>query len=254
MIQNNLEKGFRYSIRKRSIGVCGVVIATFLLSTASIIQNNTVKATEPPISSSSNPKTEPTVNEQENTPNLNSKPEEKDATTVTEAPKADVMENLMRSTNQADKDLNKYLFGLNYNKIDILTRRGEAIENYSNTSSKQQGNEFVVIEKVKKSISNNSADVSINGNSDIFLGALFRADQGLFSVDLPGMAGADSYTDANTTVSGMQEGINTLVNRWNANYASSNPAPARMQYDSTSAYSMNQLKAKFGSNFEKNWG
>jgi len=38
MIQNNLEKGFRYSIRKRSIGVCGVVIATFLLSTASIIQ------------------------------------------------------------------------------------------------------------------------------------------------------------------------------------------------------------------------
>ena len=236
MIQNNLEKGFRYSIRKRSIGVCGVVIATFLLSTASIIQNNTVKATEPPISSSSNPKTEPTVNEQESTPNLNSKTEEKDATTVTEAPKADVMENLMRSTNQADKDLNKYLFGLNYNKIDILTRRGEAIENYSNTSSKQQGNEFVVIEKVKKSISNNSADVSINGNSDIFLGALFRADQGLLenkpqlvsidrkqgriSVDLPGMAGSDSYTDANTTVSGMQEGINTLVNRWNANYAS----------------------------------
>ena len=85
----------------------------------------------------------------------------------------------MRSTNQADKDLNKYLFGLNYNKIDILTRRGEAIENYSNTSSKQQGNEFVVIEKVKKSISNNSADVSINCNSDIFLGALFREDQGL---------------------------------------------------------------------------
>ena len=42
MIQNNLDKGFRYSIRKRSIGVCGVVIATFLLSTASIIQNNTV--------------------------------------------------------------------------------------------------------------------------------------------------------------------------------------------------------------------
>ncbi|MFS9141980.1 thiol-activated cytolysin family protein [Streptococcus infantis] len=267
MIQNNLDKGFRYSIRKRSIGVCGVVIATFLLSTASIIQNNTVKATETPISSSSNPKTEPTVNEQENTPNLNSKPEEKDATTVTEAPKADVMGNLMKSTNQADKDLNKYLFGLNYNKIDILTRRGEAIENYSNTSSKQQGNEFVVIEKVKKSISNNSADVSINGNSDIFLGALFRADQGLLenkpqlvsidrkqgriSVDLPGMAGSDSYTDANTTVSGMQEGINTLVNRWNANYASSNPAPARMQYDSTSAYSMNQLKAKFGSNFEK---
>ena len=164
-------------------------------------------------------------------------------------------------------ELNKYLFGLNYDKTDILTRRGEAIENYTNTSTKQQGNEFVVVEKVKKNLSNGSADVAINGNGDIFLGALFKANQdllenkpqqisldrskGRISVDLPGMVGGDSYVDANPTVSGMQEGVNTLLNRWHEKYAGKNPAPARMQYESTSAYSMNQLKAKFGSDFEK---
>ena len=164
-------------------------------------------------------------------------------------------------------ELNHYLFDLNYDKTDILTRRGEAIENYTNTSTKQQGNEFVVVEKVKKSLSNGSSDVAINSNGDIYLGALFKANQdllenkpqqisldrskGRISVDLPGMVGGDSYVDANPTVSGMQEGVNTLLNRWHEKYAAKNATPARMQYESTSAYSMNQLKAKFGSDFEK---
>ena len=176
-----------------------------------------------------------------------------------------------KSENKAKTDftaeLNNYLFGLNYDKTDILTRRGEAIENYTNTSTKQQGNEFVVVEKVKKSLSNGSSDVAINSNGDIYLGALFKANQdllenkpqqislerskGRISVDLPGMVGGDSYVDANPTASGMQEGVNTLLNRWHEKYAAKNPAPARMQYESTSAYSMNQLKAKFGSDFEK---
>ena len=31
------------------------------------------------------------------------------------------------------------------------------------------------------------------------------------------MVGGDSYVDANPTVSGMQEGVNTLLNRWYEN-------------------------------------
>ncbi len=176
-----------------------------------------------------------------------------------------------KTENKAKKDytaeLNNYLFGLNYDKLNILTRKGEAIENYTNTSTKQQGSEFVVVEKVKKSLSNGSSDVAINSNGDIYLGALFKVNQdllenkpqqislerskGRISVDLPGMVGGDSYVDANPTVSGMQEGVNTLLNRWHEKYAAKNATPARMQYESTSAYSMNQLKAKFGSDFEK---
>ena len=377
MSQNKQDKGFRFSIRKRSVGVCGVAIATFLLGSGLIFQSNVVKAIEPsvaavageniaahkPASQSSiayggdasravdgnrdnawnnrsvthtdfqdhswwkvdlekeesvgtvriynrgdgnvanrlsnfdvilldkdgkeaarqhvdSLNNQPTVDVQFTGVNaryvkieLNKSktPLSLAEVEVYRSVKEEKVVESKKTENKAKTDytaeLNKYLFDLNYDKTNILTRRGEAIENYTNTSTKQQGNEFVVVEKVKKNLSNGSADVAINGNGDIFLGALFKANQdllenkpqqisldrskGRISVDLPGMVGGDSYVDANPTVSGMQEGVNTLLNRWHEKYAAKNPAPARMQYESTSAYSMNQLKAKFGSDFEK---
>ena len=377
MSQNKQDKGFRFSIRKRSVGVCGVAIATFLLGSGLVFQTNVVKATEPSVAavageniaahkSASQSSTyydadasravdgnrddvyrhhsvthtnfedhawwkvdlakeesvgtvriynrgdgdvanrlsnfdvilldkdgkevtrqhvdslnnQPTVDVQFSGVNARYvKIELNKSKTPLSLAEVEVYRAVKEEKVVADKktenkaktdytaELNKYLFGLNYDKTNILTRRGEAIENYTNTSTKQQGNEFVVVEKVKKNLSNGSADVAINGNGDIFLGALFKANQdllenkpqqisldrskGRISVDLPGMVGGDSYVDANPTASGMQEGVNTLLNRWHEKYAAKNPAPARMQYESTSAYSMNQLKAKFGSDFEK---
>ena len=377
MSQNKQDKGFRFSIRKRSVGVCGVAIATFLLASGLVFQTNVVKATEPSVAavageniaahkSASQSSTaygadasravdgnrdndyghrsvthtdfqdhswwkvdlakeegvgtvriynrgdsnvgdrlsnfdvilldkdgnevahqhvdslndQPTVDVQFTGVNARYvKIELNKSKTALSLAEVEVYRSVKeekvvadkKTENKAKKDytaeLNNYLFGLNYDKLNILTRKGEALENYTNTSTKQQGNEFVVVEKVKKNLSNGSADVAINGNGDIFLGALFKANQdllenkpqqisldrskGRISVDLPGMVGGDSYVDANPTVSGMQEGVNTLLNRWHEKYAGKNPAPARMQYESTSAYSMNQLKAKFGSDFEK---
>ena len=377
MSQNKQDKGFRFSIRKRSVGVCGVAIATFLLASGLVFQTNVVKATEPSVAAvageniaAHKPASQSSIayggdasravdgnrdnawshrsvthtdfqdhswwkvdlekeesvgtvriynrgdgdvanrlsnfdvilldkdgNEaaRQHVDSLNNQPtvdvqfsgvdaryvkielnKSKTPLSLAEvevyrsAKSEKIVEN-KKTENKAKTDftaeLNKYLFGLNYDKTNILTRRGEAIENYTNTSTKQQGNEFVVVEKVKKNLSNGSADVAINGNGDIFLGALFKANQdllenkpqqisldrskGRISVDLPGMVGGDSYVDATPTASGMQEGVNTLLNRWHEKYAAKNPAPARMQYESTSAYSMNQLKAKFGSDFEK---
>ena len=376
MSQNKQDKGFRFSIRKRSVGVCGVAIATFLLGSGLIFQSNVVKATEPSVAAvageniaAHKPASQSSIayggdasravdgnrdnawshrsvthtdfqdhswwkvdlekEESVGTVRIYNRGDgdvanrlsnfdvillDKDGNEVTRQhidslnnqPTVDVQftgvnaryvkvelnnsktplslaevevyrsaqEKAVTNTKSESKaktdftaELNNYLFGLNYDKTNILTRRGEAIENYTNTSTKQQGNEFVVVEKVKKNLSNGSADVAINDNGDIFLGALFKANQdllenkpqqisldrskGRISVDLPGMVGGDSYVDANPTVSGMQEGVNTLLNRWHEKYAAKNPAPARMQYESTSAYSMNQLKAKFGSDFEK---
>lgn len=376
MPQNKQEKGFRYSIRKRSVGVCAVAIATFLLGSGLIFQTNAVKATEPsvaavageniaahkPASQSSiayggdasravdgnrdnawshrsvthtdfqdhswwkvdlekeesvgivriynrgdgdvanrlsnfdvilldkdgNEVTRQHIDSLNNQPTIDVqftgvnaryvKVELNNSKTPLSLAEVEVYrsakEKAVTNTKSESKaktdftaELNNYLFGLNYDKLNILTRKGEALENYTNTSTKQQGNEFVVVEKVKKNLSNGSADVALNGNGDIFLGALFKANQdllenkpqqisldrskGRISVDLPGMVGGDSYVDANPTASGMQEGVNTLLNRWYEKYAAKNPAPARMQYASTSAYSMNQLKAKFGSDFEK---
>ena len=376
MFQNKQDKGFRFSIRKPSVGVCGVAIATFLLGSGLIFQSNVVKATEPsvaavageniaahkPASQSSiayggeasravdgnrdnawshrsvthtdfqdhswwkvdlekeesvgtvriynrgdgdvakrlsnfdvilldkagNEVTRQHIDSLNNQPTIDVqfsgvnaryvKVELNNSKTPLSLAEVEVYRTVKdksatsnKSENRSKTDftaeLNHYLFDLNYDKTDILTRRGEALENYTNTSTRQQGNEFVVVEKVKKSLSNGSSDVAINSNGDIYLGALFKANQdllenkpqqisldrskGRISVDLPGMVGGDSYVDANPTVSGMQEGVNTLLNRWHEKYAAKNPAPARMQYESTSAYSMNQLKAKFGSDFEK---
>ena len=376
MSQNKQDKGFRYSIRKRSVGVCGVAIATFLLGSGLIFQTNVVKATEPSVAAVSgeniaahksasqssiayggdasravdgnrdnawshrsvthtdfqdhswwkvdlekeesvgivriynrgdgdvanrlsnfdvilldkdgNEVTRQHIDSLNNQPTIDVqftgvnaryvKVELNNSKTPLSLAEVEVYRSAKekaatntKSESKAKTDftaeLNNYLFGLNYDKLNILTRKGEALENYTNTSTKQQGNEFVVVEKVKKNLSNGSADVALNGNGDIFLGALFKANQdllenkpqqisldrskGRISVDLPGMVGGDSYVDANPTASGMQEGVNTLLNRWHEKYAAKNPAPARMQYASTSAYSMNQLKAKFGSDFEK---
>ena len=376
MSQNKQDKGFRFSIRKRSVGVCGVAIATFLLGSGLVFQTNVVKATEPSVAAVSGeniaahkPASQSSIAyggeasravdgnrdnawshrsvthtdfqdhswwkvdlekeesvgtvriynrgdgdvanrlsnfdvilldkdgkeaARKHVDSLNNQPtidvqftgvnaryvkvELNNSKTPLSLAEVEVYrsakEKAVTNTKSESKaktdftaELNNYLFGLNYDKTNILTRRGEAIENYTNTSTKQQGNEFVVVEKVKKNLSNGSADVAINGNGDIFLGALFKANQdllenkpqqisldrskGRISVDLPGMVGGDSYVDATPTASGMQEGVNTLLNRWHEKYAAKNPAPARMQYESTSAYSMNQLKAKFGSDFEK---
>lgn len=376
MFQNKQDKGFRYSIRKRSVGVCGVAIATFLLASGLVFQTNVVKATEPSVAAvageniaahksasqssiayggdasravdgnrdnawshrsvthtdfqdhswwkvdlekeesvgtvriynrgdgdvanrlsnfdvilldkDGNEVTRQHIDSLNNQPTIDVqftgvnaryvKVELNNSKTPLSLAEVEVYrsakEKAVTNTKSESKaktdftaELNKYLFGLNYDKTNILTRRGEAIENYTNTSTKQQGSEFVVVEKVKKNLSSGHADVAINGNGDIFLGALFKANQdllenkpqqisldrnkGRISVDLPGMVGGDSYVDATPTVSGMQEGVNTLLNRWHEKYAGKNPAPARMQYESTSAYSMNQLKAKFGSDFEK---
>ena len=49
MSRNKQDKGFRFSICKRSVGVCGVAIATFLLGSGLIFQSNVVKATEPSV-------------------------------------------------------------------------------------------------------------------------------------------------------------------------------------------------------------
>lgn len=163
--------------------------------------------------------------------------------------------------------LKDYLFGLAYNPLDILTRKGETLENRYNTSAKEQNGEFVVVEKIKKTLSTGTADVSINGNQNVFLGGLYKANQNLLenqpelislarakgtvSVDLPGMIQSDSRIEADPTTSGMQSAMNTLVERWTKNYSSSHSVPARVQYESTTAYSMNQLKAKFGADFEK---
>ena len=245
MSQNKQDKGFRFSIRKRSVGVCGVAIATFLLGSGLIFQSNVVKATEPSVAAvageniaAHKPASQSSIayggdasravdgnrdnawshrsvthtdfqdhswwkvdlekEESVGTVRIYNRGDgdvanrlsnfdvillDKDGNEVTRQhidslnnqPTVDVQftgvnaryvkvelnnsktplslaevevyrsaqEKAVTNTKSESKaktdftaELNNYLFGLNYDKTNILTRRGEAIENYTNTSTK----------------------------------------------------------------------------------------------------------------------
>ena len=171
----------------------------------------------------------------------------------------------------ASKDsLNNYLWDLHYDKTNILARHGETINNKFSSDSFNNNGEFVVVEHQKKNITNTTSNLSVTSanNDRVYPGALFRADQNLMdnmpslisanrapltlSIDLPGFHGGESaVTVQHPTKSSVTSAVNGLVSKWNAQYAASHHVAARMQYDSASAQSMNQLKAKFGADFAK---
>ncbi|MGX7112679.1 thiol-activated cytolysin family protein [Gemella cuniculi] len=179
-------------------------------------------------------------------------------------------ESVIKKDITSSNDLNNYLTSLSYNSYNVLTRQGESISNMYNKSASNKNGEFVVIEKIKRTLAQKTSDISINANNSnvIFPGALFKADNYLLennptlislkrspltlSVDLPGMNGGDgSLVVNNPTQSAIRDGINTLVDKWFSKYGSYSNIPAKIQYDETTAYSMSQLKAKFGADFEK---
>lgn len=169
------------------------------------------------------------------------------------------------------KKTNQYISSLDYNNNDILTHQGETVENVPPTESNLKKGNFVVLTREKKQLNNSTADIAIiNSNSNrIYPGALLKADSGLLnnnpsilsvkrnpltlSVDLPGITNNDSYLTVDApTNSSVRSATNQLLDKWNKNYSTSYPnIPAKIQYSTSTAYSMDQLKAKFGLAFDK---
>lgn len=170
-----------------------------------------------------------------------------------------------------NNDINSFIYNLTYDNQSILTREGEQIKNPPATESMIQNGRFTVLHRELKNIENHSADISVmdSNGANIYAGAILRADQNLLdnnptivsaarapltlSINLPGMKGGDSHTVVQSpTNSSVREGVNKLLATWNEKYASDYPnTPAEFQYSETMAYSMSQLKTKFGSSFEK---
>lgn len=169
------------------------------------------------------------------------------------------------------EDLNAYLYGLNYNNEDILTYNGENITNKFPTTGKNEGNYFVVVEKIKRNISNKNSDIAVMSSNEhvVFPGAILKANQGLLennptlisakrgnlriSIDLPGMPTPENVEDVtNPTNSNIKGAINTLIERWNSKYSKFYPnVPTKIEYHETMVKSMDQLKVEFGLGFEK---
>lgn len=168
-------------------------------------------------------------------------------------------------------EVNNYLRGLDYDPEDLLVHNGETISNKFPKYGKVNNGEFIVVEKIKKSITNKNSDVAVmTANDDrVYPGALLKADKGLLennptlislerapmkvSIDLPGMVGGDSSElVVEPKSSSLRDAVNSLTSRWIANYQGSySSVPAKIEYTETMVKSMNQLKTQFGLGFEK---
>ncbi|MER7960168.1 thiol-activated cytolysin family protein [Streptomyces sp. NPDC096030] len=166
--------------------------------------------------------------------------------------------------------LNDYLYSLSYDKERLLAYQGETVSNIPPTQGEERDGKFIVVTKEKKTLSSPSVDVAVAASDEkTFPGALLQANAGLMennptlisakrsaatlSVDLPGMSNGDnSIIVDQPTNSSVRSGLNTLLERWNSQYAPAYPnIPAKIQYSESMAYSLSQLKVEFGLAFEK---
>lgn len=170
----------------------------------------------------------------------------------------------------ANKAVNDFILAMNYDKKKLLTHQGESIENRFIKEGNQLPDEFVVIERKKRSLSTNTSDISVTATNDsrLYPGALLVVDETLlennptllavdrapmtYSIDLPGLASSDSFLQVeDPSNSSVRGAVNDLLAKWHQDYGQVNNVPARMQYEKITAHSMEQLKVKFGSDFEK---
>ncbi|MFF7183020.1 thiol-activated cytolysin family protein [Streptomyces sp. NPDC008121] len=170
-------------------------------------------------------------------------------------------------TNAAVSD---YLYGLKYDKEQLLAYQGETVSNIPPTQTEEKNGQFIVVSKEKKALSSPSVDIAVTASDDrTFPGAVLQANAGLMennptlisarrspavlSVDLPGMSNGDnSIVVTQPSTSSVRSGINTLLDRWNSQYSLTYPnIPAKIQYSESMAYSLSQLKVNFGLSFEK---
>ncbi|MGW2206980.1 thiol-activated cytolysin family protein [Streptomyces sp. NPDC001774] len=166
--------------------------------------------------------------------------------------------------------LNDYLYNLKYDSGRLLAYEGETVDNIPPTVAEEKNGQFIVVTKEKRTLSSPSVDIAVAASDDrTFPGAVLQANAGLMennptvvsakrapavlSVDLPGMANGDNSIAVNQpTNSSVRSSVNTLLERWNGEYAPAYPKiPAKIQYGESMAYSLSQLKVKFGLGFEK---
>ena len=148
----------------------------------------------------------------------------------------------------ANKAVNDFILAMDYDKKKLLTHQGESIENRFIKEGNQLPDEFVVIERKKRSLSTNTSDISVTATNDsrLYPGALLVVDETLlennptllavdrapmtYSIDLPGLASSDSFLQVeDPSNSSVRGAVNDLLAKWHQDYGQVNNVPARMQ-------------------------
>lgn len=164
------------------------------------------------------------------------------------------------------ESLNKGIYDLHYNELEVLAKNGESVENFIPKEGKKKADKFIVIERRKKDINTTPVDISIidSVTDRTYPGVLQLANKNFtenkpdtliakrkpqnIHIDLPGMGEAATVEVANPTYSNVSTAVDNLVNKWHDNYSGGNTLPARTQYSETMVYSKSQIEAALNVN------
>ncbi|WP_425544702.1 thiol-activated cytolysin family protein [Clostridium oceanicum] len=163
-------------------------------------------------------------------------------------------------------DINKGISGLNYDKNEILSSKGDEIKSFVPKEGKKLKDKFIVVERIKRSVQTSPVDISIIDSmaNRAYPGALQIADSDFInnqpnllvckrnplkiSIDLPGLGRDNKARVKNPTYGNVSGAIDDLINTWSEKYSSTHTLPARTQYSESMVYSKSQLKTSLNIN------
>lgn len=155
---------------------------------------------------------------------------------------------------------------LSYRKEEVLASNGDKIESFLSKEGLLKNNQFIVVERTKKSLTTTPVDISIIDSimDRTYPGALQLADTDFvnnrpnvlqtkrkplnISIDLPGLKNENTIQVANPTNASVRGAIDTLLGNWSDNHSANHTLPARIQYSEAMVHSESQLSSALNIN------
>lgn len=155
---------------------------------------------------------------------------------------------------------------LKYRKEEVLANNGDKIESFIPTEGLLHKNQFIVVERTKKSLTTTPVDISIIDSvmDRTYPGALQLADTDFvnnrpnvlqakrkplnISIDLPGLKNENTIQVDNPTNANVKGAIDELLEKWDTNHSASHTLPARIQYSEAMVHSESQLSSALNIN------
>ncbi|WP_071461404.1 thiol-activated cytolysin family protein [Bacillus massilinigeriensis] len=163
-------------------------------------------------------------------------------------------------------DIDEGIANLNYNPNEILAVKGEQIESFVPREGINANGKFIVVERVKKSLTTSPVDISIIDSiaNRAYPGAIQLANRAFvenqpnllvaerkplnISIDLPGMKDQNSIKVENPTNATVSGAIDKLVSTWSDKYSGTHTLPSRLQYTESMVYSKSQISSALNIN------
>ncbi len=132
------------------------------------------------------------------------------------------------------QEINDFIYGLEYDPKEVLAYDGEVIENFVSTEGEFDGDDFIVVERTKHTMSGHY-DVAVpNSYRNItYPGGMLFANQDLINnapnplaaqrtpiklmIDLPGLGKSNQEIIQNPDYANVSAGIDTMLDKWFAN-------------------------------------